>query len=84
MGMIRGEYFGNAAAVEHGLWSLRQLRDMHAPWMVSEFNSPTYSPLTVAIFPNQHARKNEEARVIRRSVPSVLGMYWVTFIRRRD
>ena len=49
MGMILGgEYFGDTAAVEHGLWSLRQLRDMLTRrGMVSEFNSPTYSPLTI-------------------------------------
>jgi hypothetical protein len=67
MGMILGgEYFGDQAAVEHGLWSLRQLRDMLVRrGMVSEFNSPTYSPLTLGNLSeiSRYAR-NEEARTL--------------------
>lgn len=49
LGMILGgEYFGDPEAVQHGLWNLRQLRDMLSRrGMVSEYTSPTYSPLTV-------------------------------------
>lgn len=47
--ILGGEMFGDPAAVEHGVWLLRQLRDQFARrGAVSEYNSPTYSPLTVA------------------------------------
>ena len=49
MGMILGgEYFGDAAAVEHGMWNLRQLRDLLTRrGLLSEYTSPTYSPLSI-------------------------------------
>jgi len=49
LGMILGgEYFGDNEAVEHGLWNLRQLRDMLTRrGMISEYSSPTYTPLTL-------------------------------------
>ncbi len=67
MGMILGgEYFGDPGAVEHGLWSLRQLRDMLTRrGMVSEFNSPTYSPLTAGNLAEiSRYSRNEEARLL--------------------
>lgn len=49
MGLILGgERLGNTAAVEHGIHNLRQLRAMLIRRGInSEFNSPTYTPLTV-------------------------------------
>ncbi|XHR30474.1 MAG: hypothetical protein ACFUZC_07905 [Chthoniobacteraceae bacterium] len=49
LGMILGgEYFGDSAAVENGLWNLRQLRDMFTRrGLISEYTSPTYTPLTI-------------------------------------
>ncbi len=46
--ILGGEHFGDDAAARHGLWSLGQLRDMLTRrGMISEFNSPTYTPLTI-------------------------------------
>lgn len=49
MGLILGgELLGSAEAVDYGRWSLRQLRAMLVRCGVnSEYNSPTYSPLTL-------------------------------------
>lgn len=49
LGMILGgEYFGDPEAVQHGLWNLRQLRDLLSRrGLISEYTSPTYSPLTI-------------------------------------
>jgi hypothetical protein len=49
LGMILGgEYFGDDEAVEHGLWNLRQLRDLLTRrGLLSEYTSPTYSPLSI-------------------------------------
>ena len=65
LGMILGgEYFGDNEAVEHGLWNLRQLRDLLTRrGLISEYTSPTYSPLSIVNLTEiaLHA-KNEEAR----------------------
>jgi len=65
MGLILGgEMLGNTEAVEHGLWNLRTLRNMlFRRGINSEYNSPTYTPLTIHALGEiaQHA-KNEEAR----------------------
>jgi hypothetical protein len=67
MGMILGgEYFGDAKAVEHGLWNLRQLRSLLTRrGLVSEYTSPTYLPVTLLNLSEiaVHAR-NEEARAL--------------------
>lgn len=49
LGMIlAGEYFGDEAAVKHGLWNLRQLRDLLTRrGLLSEYTSPTYLPLSI-------------------------------------
>jgi hypothetical protein len=49
LGMILGgEYFGDMEAVQHGLWNLRQLRDLLTRrGLISEYTSPTYSPLSI-------------------------------------
>ena len=65
LGMILGgEYFGDQEAVEHGLWNLRQLRDLLTRrGLLSEYTSPTYSPLSIINLTEiaLHA-KNAEAR----------------------
>lgn len=46
--ILGGEYFGDKDAVEHGLWNLRQLRDLLTRrGLLSEYTSPTYSPLSL-------------------------------------
>jgi hypothetical protein len=49
LGMILGgEYFGDREAVQHGLWNLRQLRDLLTRrGLLSEYTSPTYSALSI-------------------------------------
>ena len=63
LGMVLGgEYFGDEAAVEHGLWNLRQLRDLLTRrGLMSEFNSPTYTPFSLVNLTSValHARSNE-------------------------
>jgi hypothetical protein len=63
LGMILGgEYFGDDEAVAHGLWNLRQLRDLLTRrGLLSEYTSPTYSPLTLVNLAeiSQHARHPE-------------------------
>lgn len=46
--ILGGEYFNDADALEHGLWNLRQLRDLLTRrGLISEYNSPTYTPFTL-------------------------------------
>lgn len=46
--ILGGEYFGDHAALEHGLWNLRQFRDLLSRrGLISEYNSPTYTPFTI-------------------------------------
>lgn len=62
--ILGGEMLGDAAAVEHGLWNLRSLRNMlFRRGINSEYNSPSYTPLTIHAMAEiaQHA-KNQEAR----------------------
>lgn len=65
VGMILGgEALGDAAAVEHGLWNLHQLRRLLARrGVISEHCSPTYSPLTLTNLTEIAAHaKSAEAR----------------------
>jgi len=65
MGLILGgELLGMPDAVEHGIWNLKQLRAMLTRRGInSEFNSPTYSPLTIrAISEIAEFAKDDEAR----------------------
>lgn len=65
MGLILGgELLDYPEAVEHGLWNLRQLRNMLSRCGVySEWNSPTYSPATLAAIGKiAHYAKHPEAR----------------------
>jgi len=46
--ILGGEMLGESAAVDYGLWNLRQLRAMLVRQGInSEYNSPTYTPLTL-------------------------------------
>jgi hypothetical protein len=67
LGMILGgEYFSDRQALEHGLWSLRQLRDLLTRrGLLSEYTSPTYSPLTLINLQEiSSLSSNAEARVL--------------------
>jgi len=83
MGMILGgEYFKDSAAVEHGLWSLRQLRDMLTRrGLISEYNSPTYSPVTLAglIEVAKYARTSRGAVVGSEMCRAGMGRFAWTF-----
>ncbi len=60
--VLGGEYFGDTAAVEHGLWNLHQVRRLLARrGVISEHCSPTYSPLTLTNLTSiaAHARSAE-------------------------
>jgi hypothetical protein len=64
--ILGGEYFNDCAAVQHGLWNLRQLRDMLTRrGLISEYTSPTYLPLTVMNLTHiaNHARDREAAQL---------------------
>ena len=67
MGLILGgELLSDSGAVEHGLWSLRQLRAQLARRGInSEYNSPTYSPLTIHAMGEikAHARSAEARQI---------------------
>ena len=46
--ILGGEYFNDDVALQHGLWNLRQLRDLLTRrGLISEYNSPTYTPFTL-------------------------------------
>ncbi|MEO7934198.1 MAG: hypothetical protein ABIT76_13675 [Chthoniobacterales bacterium] len=87
LGMILGgEYFGDAGAVEHGLWNLHQLGDLLSRrGLMSEYTSPVYTPLTLVNLTEivQHARHPEArdlaARCVERIWADVLGhFHWPT------
>ncbi|HEY3415374.1 MAG TPA: hypothetical protein VGM23_00700 [Armatimonadota bacterium] len=62
--LLAGQTLGDDAAVEHARWNLRQLRQLLArnAWM-SEFNSSTYSALTLtAMAEIASAAEDEEIR----------------------
>lgn len=62
--VLGGEYFDNQAALEHGIWNLRQLASiLTRRGLISEYNSPTYTPFTLVNLTvvAQHAA-NTEAR----------------------
>lgn len=72
--ILGGEMLGNSAAVEHGLWSLRQMAaQLSRRGVNSEFNSPTYTPLTLHAFAElaEHA-ENEEARELAAAIETRL------------
>lgn len=77
MGLILGgELLGCPEAVEYGLWNLRQLRAMLVRNGInSEYNSPTYSPLTIHAMGEitEHAQC-AEAREIARGIEARLWL----------
>ena len=77
MGLILGgELFDENGAVEHGLWNLRQFRaQLGRRGINSEYNSPTYSPLTIHAMGEiaAHAR-NAEARAIAADIETRLWL----------
>ncbi|RKP51401.1 hypothetical protein D7Z26_16535 [Cohnella endophytica] len=64
--ILGGELLGNRDAVEYGIWNLKQLRAMLVRNGInSEFNSPTYSGLTIrAIGEIAAYARDEEARTL--------------------
>ncbi len=87
LGMILGgEYFNDPAAVEHGLWNLRRLGDLLSRrGLLSEYTSPTYSPLTLLNLAeiSLHARNSEArelaAKAVERIWADILGhFHWPT------
>jgi len=82
MGLILGgERLGNADAVEHGLWNLRHFAaQLTRRGINSEFNSPTYTPLTIHAMAEiaRHAR-NPEARELARAIEARL---WIDLASR--
>ena len=82
MGMIlAGEMFGNADAVEHGLYNLRQMRaQLVRRGIHSEYNSPTYSPGTIlGLAKIAEYSRNDEARDIALGIEERL---WVDLAAR--
>ena len=80
--VLGGEYFGDEAAVAHGMWNLRQLRDLLTRrGLMSEYNSPTYTSFTIANLSSvaQHARSGEAralaGQVCERIWAEILGHY---------
>lgn len=74
--VLGGELLEEPEAVEYGLWNLRQLRAMMVRCGInSEFNSPTYAPLTIHALAEvaQHAR-SEEARELARGLEERLWL----------
>ncbi|MBC2603653.1 hypothetical protein [Puniceicoccus vermicola] len=64
--ILGGEYFEDSDAFEHGLWNLHQLaRMLSRRGLISEYNSPTYTPFTLVNLTviSQYA-KSEEARTL--------------------
>ena len=82
MGLILGgEMFDDASAIEHGLWSLHQLAaQLSRRGINSEFNSPTYTPLTLHAIGEiaDHAR-NHEARTLALNIEARL---WIDIASR--
>lgn len=72
--VLGGEYFGDESAVAHGLWNLRQLREMLTRrGLIGEYASPTYSPLTLVNLTEiaLHARHPECAELARQCAERV-------------
>ncbi len=82
MGLILGgELLGLPDAVEYGIWNLKQLRAMLTRRGInSEFNSPTYSPLSIrAISEIAEFTCNEEARELALNIEARL---WIDLAAR--
>ncbi|MGE9269579.1 MAG: hypothetical protein ACQKBU_02150, partial [Verrucomicrobiales bacterium] len=71
MGLVLGgELLGNQQAIDHGYWSLRQFGDqLSRRGINSEYNSPTYSPLTLHAMAEIGERsQSEEIRGLARQI----------------
>jgi len=82
MGLVLGgELLGIPDAVEYGIWNLKQLRAMLTRRGInSEFNSPTYSPLTIrAISEIARFARNGEARELALAIEARL---WIDLAAR--
>jgi hypothetical protein len=82
MGLVLGgELLGDAGAVAYGVWSLRQLRAMLVrDGINSEYNSPTYSPLTIHAMGEIAAHAQDaEARALARGIEERL---WIDLAAR--
>ncbi len=79
--ILGGEYFDDQAAVEHGLWNLRQLRDLLSRrGTLSEYSSPTYSALSLANLTEIEALAgSEDARELARQC---VERIWAEFLGR--
>ena len=79
--ILGGEYFDDQAAVEHGLWNLRQLRDLLSRrGTLSEYSSPTYSALSLAHLAEIEALAgSEDARELARQC---VERIWAEFLGR--
>jgi hypothetical protein len=77
MGLILGgELLGQADAVAHGVWNLQRLRALLTRrGVVSEFNSPTYSSLSLhALGMIAEYAREEEVRTLARSIEARLWL----------
>ena len=74
--ILGGERLGCTDAVEYGVWNLRQLRAMLVRNGInSEYNSPTYSPLTVhAMAEIAESANHPEARALAAGIEERLWM----------
>jgi len=79
--ILGGEYFGDEAAVAHGLWNLRQLRDLLSRrGTLSEYSSPTYSALSLANLTEVATlAETEEARAL---AQQCVERIWAEFLGR--
>ncbi len=72
--ILGGEFFGDLAAVNHGLWNLHELRRLLARrGVISEHCSPTYTPLTLTNLTeiSMHARSAEARELARAAADRV-------------
>ncbi|PLT45436.1 hypothetical protein B8V81_3867 [Paenibacillus pasadenensis] len=79
--ILGGEMLGCEDAVDYGLWNLRQFRAMLVRNGInSEFNSPTYSGLTIRAMGEIAAQaQNEEARLLASGIEQRL---WIDLAAR--
>jgi len=80
--ILGGERFNHPQALEHGLWNLRQLRDLLTRrGLFSEYNSPTYTPFTIVNLTEvaRHSRTEEAcdlaAKCVKRLWADILGHF---------
>jgi len=79
--ILGGEMLGNREALEHGLWNLRQFgRQLARRGINSEYQSPTYTPLTLHAIAEIGSRAADpEARQLARDIEARL---WIDVAAR--